>query len=75
MSLIATSRTSWLYVLITISRASVATNWSIAYRVTTEWRAIVGNDSKVGEHESRIRMLVFDFERALPCSGTVRYLI
>ncbi|RPD77747.1 hypothetical protein L226DRAFT_330981 [Lentinus tigrinus ALCF2SS1-7] len=44
----------------------VAEKWSIAYRVTTEWRAIVGNDSKVGDHESRIRMLVFDFEQATP---------
>ncbi|TFK91957.1 hypothetical protein K466DRAFT_650737 [Polyporus arcularius HHB13444] len=48
------------------NEVSVATNWSIAYRVTSEWRAIVGNDSKVGEHESRIRMLVFDFEQAVP---------
>ena len=47
-----------------IFRRSLSTDWKITYRVTTEWRAIVGNDSKVGDHESRIRMLVFDFERA-----------
>ncbi|TFK91932.1 hypothetical protein K466DRAFT_595646 [Polyporus arcularius HHB13444] len=42
----------------------LAENFTVTYRVTTEWRAIVGKDEKVGDHESRIRLLVFDLEDA-----------
>ncbi len=38
-------------------------NTTETFRITTARRTIVGNDVKVGNHESRIHMLVFDFER------------
>ena len=38
-------------------------NTTKTFRIITERRTIVGNDVKVGDHESRIHMLVFDFER------------
>lgn len=38
-------------------------NAVIVVRVTTERRSIVGNDSTVGDHESRIQLLAFDFDR------------
>ncbi|KAH9933134.1 uncharacterized protein BXZ73DRAFT_77301 [Epithele typhae] len=34
------------------------------FRVSTERRTLVGNDSKVGDYESRIHLLVFDLEHA-----------
>ncbi|KAI0720522.1 hypothetical protein C8T65DRAFT_633326 [Cerioporus squamosus] len=39
-------------------------SFNVTYRVATEWRAIIGKDEKVGDHESRIRLLVFDLEDA-----------
>ncbi|RPD62453.1 hypothetical protein L226DRAFT_482501 [Lentinus tigrinus ALCF2SS1-7] len=42
----------------------LAENFTVTYRVITEWRAIIGKDEKVGDHESRIRLLVFDLEHA-----------
>ncbi|KAM5534949.1 hypothetical protein V8D89_011322 [Ganoderma adspersum] len=35
-----------------------------SYRIPTSHRAIVGNDMKLGDHESRIRLLVCDFDHA-----------
>ena len=56
------------------SSVPLAENFTVTYRVTTEWRAIIGKDEKVGDHESRIRLLVFDLERKLhsPCSHIFR---
>ncbi|PIL22599.1 hypothetical protein GSI_15288 [Ganoderma sinense ZZ0214-1] len=38
---------------------------TMSYRVATTYRSIVGNDVKVGDHESRIRILVCDFDNAV----------
>ncbi|KAI0770368.1 hypothetical protein C8Q74DRAFT_1275033 [Fomes fomentarius] len=42
---------------------------SVTFRVATEWRRIVGNDPQVGDHESRICLLFFDFEHAKLVKG------
>ncbi|KAM5535089.1 hypothetical protein V8D89_011317 [Ganoderma adspersum] len=36
----------------------------MSFRIATTYRSIVGNDVKVGDHESRIRLLVCDFDNA-----------
>ncbi|TBU62382.1 hypothetical protein BD310DRAFT_989173 [Dichomitus squalens] len=39
-------------------------DFRLSFRITTEKRTILGNDVKVGDHESRIHLLVFDFDHA-----------
>ncbi|KAI1790119.1 hypothetical protein LXA43DRAFT_891537 [Ganoderma leucocontextum] len=49
-------------------------NTTRTFRITTGRRTIVGNDVKVGDHESRIHMLVFDFEHARPVGPITHHL-
>ncbi|KAI1790120.1 hypothetical protein LXA43DRAFT_521299 [Ganoderma leucocontextum] len=46
------------------SQSPMQTEATMSYRIATARRSIVGNDMKVGDHESRIRLLVCDFDNA-----------